>query len=251
MGAHSFTLMSRTTAGLDDAYNSEVSQARHEYGNDGYNGTISTTSGCRQVEHAAMTQTGAELYAHANMDKAQKWEDALAVPVAADDCFTYRTVTFTVSVTPGEKLDEWNSRPAVLTKHDVREAALEEAVKRYGNRVHDVEVEATIKDTMTVTTTPGRAVLRYAVSVRGGGFTLFDTKAKAVAYAKAELTRAGNYDQKLDIRMVRAFTDTGTTVAATVEKTTAKATGKVTVTLATLKPGVPRCGWLFFGWAAS
>ncbi len=48
MGATTFMI---TAYGKDisDAYNNAVEDAEYEYGHDSYNGTISTTYGCRQV----------------------------------------------------------------------------------------------------------------------------------------------------------------------------------------------------------
>lgn len=234
MGAHSFTQHVPGKQSMTEAYRQADSEARHEYGNEGYNGTISTTSGCRQVEYTAMTVAGAELYASLNVDRAQKWEDALAVPTAADESFTFRTEKFTVM---GNGMSEY----------EVREAGVTEAVRRYGTAVHTVEVVPEVKHKVVVTNTPGRPKIMFAIRQHNSWRT-FDTRTEAVAAAKDMLARQGAFDPKVEIRAMKVYEDT--TVAVTVERVVTKSTGKVTVTLAKLKPGVPVSGWTFFGWAA-
>ena len=52
MGAHSdYSIVQKEDAkDFEDAYNSLVSDALHYSGHDPYNGTISTTEGCRQID---------------------------------------------------------------------------------------------------------------------------------------------------------------------------------------------------------
>lgn len=238
MGAHNFTDHVPGVRSVLEAYRHATQEARSEYGSDAYNGTISTTGGYSQVETLPMTISGANIYAQHNVERAQKWEAALAVPTASDESFTFRTVSFTVTPTSDRS----------LTAHDVREAGETEAYKRYGTAIHKVEVEPDIRTKVVVSTTAGRPTLKYAIP-RGNGWHTYDTKAEAVAAAKEHLDRQSAWESKVEIRAMKVY-EGPTTVAVTVERVTTKATGKVTVTLATPRAGAAINGWTFFGWAA-
>lgn len=256
MGATDFTeyveskYLARNT--IENAYGYAVDLARGEYGSDGYNGTISTTRGCQlSGPRTAITRDAAYLYARQNLHRAHKWEAALGLPTADDDQFTFTTVQLRVTVNAGDKVSEWENVPSVIRDYDVRSAAEKAAYDKYGTQVHKVEVTTAIKESLVVNTTPGKAVLRWAVSRGGSGYNLFETKAKAVAYAK-EYLKSDKYVDKVEIRQIRAFPEANTTVTATVERTTGSATGVATITLATPKgrPDLPVTGWVFFGLAA-
>jgi len=72
MGACDFQNKSRGTS-MSEAYRSAVSEAREEYGNDSYNGTISTTSGFRDLT-SEFKRSGLSLnkFIDENIDKAEK-----------------------------------------------------------------------------------------------------------------------------------------------------------------------------------
>ena len=73
MGACSFTT-SAYGKSMSEAYNNAVEDATHEYGNDAYNGTISTTRGCRDVT-AEYKRSGKSInqYINDNIDNFNKW----------------------------------------------------------------------------------------------------------------------------------------------------------------------------------
>jgi hypothetical protein len=73
MGACSFTTSSYGKS-MSEAYNNAVEDATHEYGNDAYNGTISTTRGCRDVT-AEYKRSGKSInqYINDNIDNFNKW----------------------------------------------------------------------------------------------------------------------------------------------------------------------------------
>jgi hypothetical protein len=73
MGACSFTTSSYGKS-MSEAYNNAVEDATHEYGNDAYNGTISTTRGCRDVT-AEYKRSGKSLnqYINDSIDNFNKW----------------------------------------------------------------------------------------------------------------------------------------------------------------------------------
>lgn len=73
MGACSFTT-SAYGKSMSEAYNNACDDARHEYGNDSYNGTISTTRGVRDVT-AEFKRSGLGLndFINKNIDNFSKW----------------------------------------------------------------------------------------------------------------------------------------------------------------------------------
>lgn len=242
MGATNFITEVYEHREMQDAYNWAVEEAIGQFGRDAYNGTITTTSGCRREMATPMTLRGAELYAGESVwTRCEKWGSAHGIPISDDSNFTFKTVTLTVEVPVGT---------AAVPKWDVIAAGRELAVKKYGSQVHGVEVEVKLKNKVVVTNTPGRSVLRYAIT-RGRGYSLFETKAQAVAAAK-ELLEKSDFTDPVQIRAMKVFPDEpATTVTSTVELKTLAATGKVTVTLAVPKtPAPPVKGWIFFGIAA-
>jgi len=77
MGATTFELSYRAKS-LREAYNNAVSEARDEYGNDSYNGTISTTSGVKDLTNAfKRSKLSVQDFVNKNIDNADKWGDAL------------------------------------------------------------------------------------------------------------------------------------------------------------------------------
>jgi hypothetical protein len=73
MGACSFTTSSYGKS-MSEAYNNAVEDATHEYGNDAYNGTISTTRGVRDVT-AEYKRSGKSLnqYINDTIENFSKW----------------------------------------------------------------------------------------------------------------------------------------------------------------------------------
>lgn len=104
MGSIDFTTFRWKDETLDAAY----VEVCNRYGNDPYNGTISTTSGVTQVLVGhTMTRDGANTVAdwlnygltgtHPDA-RGHKWEAARAIAIASDEAFTFsiKTLTFTV-----------------------------------------------------------------------------------------------------------------------------------------------------------
>ena len=81
MGASSFQTSSYGVS-MSDAYRNAVEDATYEYGNDRYNGTISTTHGCRDMT-SEFKRSGKSLseFIRDNIDKCQKWGDAWGICV--------------------------------------------------------------------------------------------------------------------------------------------------------------------------
>ena len=87
MGATNFSTTvyghKHTAEGMQSAYHDAVSEAEYMEGHDPYSGTIATTSGASQYTTRVYDEDSADLSEVANkaLDAAQKWGDALAIPV--------------------------------------------------------------------------------------------------------------------------------------------------------------------------
>jgi hypothetical protein len=241
MGATEF-YTHRAGADLAAAYNEAVREAVTEYGNDGYNGTISTTSGASVSTRSVMTRSGASLWADAHLDDAEKWGAALAVPTAEDGQFEFTVERFTVTLEDGDE-HSWSAQ------HALEQKARAQAFRRHGTALHKVEVRPKVRTKVVTAAAEGKSVLKW----RAGAYKLFDTKAQAVAYAKEQLLgRHGG--EAMAVKQVRVWPDStfnDKTVATQVSVQTVKADADVVVTVATPKRAdTPTTGWLFFGLAA-
>lgn len=235
-----------TGTDLQTAYRSAVSDALMEYGHDGYNGTISTTSGVEKLDSTPRTQKGAEVLSGVEIDRASKWGPALAIPVAADEHFTFSTGSLSVTLPPVVKT-EWGERQ--VDEWELRQAAVKAALAKYGSKVHDVKVEVQLTSKNVVDKPKGRSVLRYRVAGQQRA-QLFETQREALASAAQQATRYGN--TAVSIEAVRYWPESNTTCAGTVRRVVTKAKADALVTLATGK-GMPAriaTGWFMFGIAA-
>jgi hypothetical protein len=199
MGATEF-YTHRTGADLRAAYDEAVREAVTEYGNDGYNGTISTTSGAHQATRAVTTQSGAVLWAQEHFeDNAEKWGPALAVPTAEDARFEFTVERFKVTLEDGDE-HHWSAEVALEDK------ARGLAFRRFGTAVHKVEVRPKVRTKVVATAAVGKPVLRW----QAGAWKTFDTKAQAVAHAKQQmLGRRGG--EAMAVKQVRVASTTATT----------------------------------------
>jgi hypothetical protein len=241
MGATEF-YTHRTGADLNAAYDEAVREARDEYGNDGYNGTISTTCGAAVSTRSVMTRSGASLWAHEHLEDAEKWGSALAVPTAPDEAFEFTVERFKVSLEDGDE-HHWSAQAALEDK------ARALAFRWHGTAVHEVEVRPKVKTKVVATAAAGKPVLKW----QAGAWKLFDTKAQAVAHAKEQmLGRHGG--EAMSIKQVRVWpesTFSDKTTATQVSVQTVKADADVVVTLAAPRRATVEVeGWLFFGLAA-
>ena len=240
MGATGFTTY-RDGADLATAYRHAVRDAVEEYGNDGYNGTISTTEGVYRVRiPRPLTRAGAALYADQHYDDAEKWGPALAVPVAPDDRFAFGTAKFTVTLEDGDD-ESWSPTGALEEKARAR------AFELHGAQVHDVKIKPTIKTKVVTTAAAGKSVLKW----QAGGHRLFDTKTEALRHARESAPKAIGGVGVKQVRVWPESTFHDKTLAAQVTNATVRATAEVTVTLAVPKTTLVQVeGWLFFGLAA-
>lgn len=242
MGATEFYTIGRG-ANFGDAYNEAVRDAIREYGNDPYNGTISTTTNAVLATRATFTARGASLYAEAHLDDAEKWGPALAVGFAPDDAFTFTKEKFSVTLEEGDDTS-WS------TRHSLEEKARQLAFKRWGERVHEVSIKEKVRTKVVTTAAAGKPVTKW----QAGAYKLFDTKAQAVAAAKQSFKDNPHLSGPVSVKQVKVwpdstFRDKATAVEVGVQ--TLSATADVVVTLATPKKvTAPVEGWLFFGLAA-
>ena len=115
MGASSFQNTRRGKT-MRDVYSELCADAREEYGHqDGYNGTISTTSGFRDVT-SEFKRSGKELqqFINDNIDRAEKWGSCLAICIEEPKGNTNKVKTQVKNiVTPGTK--KWILKYVVTT----------------------------------------------------------------------------------------------------------------------------------------
>lgn len=256
MGSVNFTEAVWTNNSVRDAYLDVCSDRAHEYGNNGYNGTISTTVGFHAVTTTPMTESGASLYAHytTNLDpdtpnSPTKGEVALAIPLADDDQFTRHTTTFSVSYAPDPSNEYTRFHDS---KYMLTIAAYREAFTRHCPfEVHNIEVVPTVKYRFVTENAPGTAVTRYEVtdpSMRRVVGT-FDTKAQANAAARDLLQ--GSHTDTAYVKAVKVYPMGESGFASVVRRKLASATARVTVTTAVPKAAMKTSGWLFYGLASS
>lgn len=227
---------------MTDAYNAAVNDALMEHGHDGYNGPISTTSGAVAATRTPMTLSGANLFAQANVERANKWEAALAIPIAADESFTIRKTKLAVEMAPEHTPEYGGLQPT--KEHHVREELTKRALAEHGARIHNVTATIGVKSKLVTEPAKGTAVTLYRVA---GRRALHTTRAKAVAAAKA-IMDTDPWTTTLAVEAVRKYP--GGLDAALVTRVTTKATGTAVVETATPKGDPAIIGWLFFGIAA-
>lgn len=113
MGACDFTATSKLP-NVSDAYNECVQLALHEYGHDGYNGTISTTNGYKVFSAKPVTQVEAEAIVEREMDNLSKWDACGAVAVSDAGDGPTRKVTRKVTLdneSADYELRQWADSP--------------------------------------------------------------------------------------------------------------------------------------------
>ena len=95
-GANTFYEYAKGT-NLKAVYDGLVADALREYGQDPYSGTIATTRGVELRSKVPMSMDDAEAFAKDDVEKANKWETAFAVPVAQSRVKSKVTVTADVA----------------------------------------------------------------------------------------------------------------------------------------------------------
>lgn len=258
MGAHTFeTYRDVDGRGAGEAYRAAVEDALYEYGHDGYNGTISTTSGCVLVTQDPLPMEAARRLAGQIIEDDErsrrlginKWESAGAIPVM-DGGGKPRERAVTVRA----------ERSGYLGEADLLKLA-EGAVKlRDGERMVSARV---VKDEprrrVEARATEGKAVTRYRVLDGGrvvGSPDGYDTQAQARKAARELIDQPGfsgavnPHDRTLTVSGHVARED-GRALVEVASRVVSRRI-KLVVSIQKVPAGPQRAkGYLFFGWAAS
>lgn len=238
MGSASF-MTYHAGANMDTAYRAACAKALAEHGNDPYNGTISTTSSAVQEVYNPMTLSGARLYASVNVELGNKWEACYAIPVAADEKFTFKEVKSTIE------------GRTYSSRYELNQAAVEQVVTAHGDKVHDIAVVPSIVFDFEVQSPIGRGSTVFVIDGRREEYA---TKAAAVKAGK-KLLASDSVGQMIRIKAVKSWPSTRDAVPSTrdavrITRTTRSAKAQITATIAAPRSALAPDGWLFFGWAA-
>lgn len=89
-GACSFALSIKASS-MEQGYKKAVAQAKREYGNDPYNGTISTTSGYKEVFPPTKNVDSSQFRSWGNdmIEAADKWDPAMGVDLGGGKYFFF------------------------------------------------------------------------------------------------------------------------------------------------------------------
>lgn len=278
MGACEFTDIIWTDADLPTAYLAACDRALNEHGRESYNGTISTTNGARRVLAGhVMTGKGAAQVAQwsSNGDLpevpvARKWEDALAIAIASEDAFTFKTVTLRYTLDDLRKYVEnvvagyegvWARNSALKLLEDNPSAHLWDFIAYMVPRavplhtVHAVDTVFTPKFTLVTRRGESKPSTRYEVVTSQGGVSVHtaDTRALANAFVRKTLNSASPRFTELGVRAVKASAGMPSGVDTLTTRKVTKASIVVKVTVAAPRAKAPadaRKGWLFYGVAS-
>lgn len=238
MGAHSFQDTSRIK-NVNDAYSAAVAEATREYGYDGYNGTISTTRGCKVVANGSlMSEIAAEELSSTRLDKLNKWEHCEAIAIGVPQVVKTIQKSFNMPLTTagrgGVRIEGTHVAAALgLPLSALAGFKVLESVPKFKTSV----VKAGVARKMWVTSE--------------GGFE-YPTKAAAIAAARQRLSAPDTWDKVplyASVRTISVFQRTVNTPEAGVESTLTSWRVKVSAQVA--DGPLVFDHWLFYGIAAS
>lgn len=233
------------------AYDRACDDALHEYGHDGYNGTISTTYGFSMSTREILTRRQADKLMEKTIDNFSKWEACGCIPIGKAKAKT-RKVTRTVKFVHAEGV-YFNA------KFLASQITLQPGEAIVDWKILDVAATAKTK----VIRNRGAAERVFIVHGSNGQRTEFSDLASAVASVTAGreewLARknehlakypSGSWDHFKDAVITEEVRRGGLAPAAVTTEVTYKA--KVEVNLETIVAQPTEVsGWLFYGWAAS
>lgn len=237
MGAHSFTAVSKETD-PKAAYAALVAEARSEYGNDAYNGTISTTRGFRVVSGTPLSQSAADAMIESRIDSLSKWDVCEAVAVGKAKKVKKRTVTVTL-------------RPAADDANGMRLSGADVA-SHLGIPVERLEGFTVIESTPKYRYAAGKPgpSRRVWTTSLGGEFA---SRTEAVAFARQRLEERARHDAGVYVsgdETIEVFQRTLRSPEASMQRKLVSWKIKLTVDVASSDEKVFD-HWLFYGWAAS
>jgi hypothetical protein len=266
MGSQSFSIVANGS-NLNEAFRSAVENARWEYGNGGYTGSLAEKSDVIAITSTPMSEQAAAELAHSLIDSSDpriddKWGPAGAIPI--DTNLTSRVEKVTVVVSAAEvEAAKTGQKSFSDALRDAAKAKLPKRVARQGERVLSVSARVTsvsVRKPRAVAA-EGKPVTRYVVSGPGSAHpnwkTGFATQAQARAYALelagTPLTRipfGSIADEAWEVAAV-SRRDTGAALVR-VERVVDKYTVEATAVLEKSAPANAKASaWLLFGWASS
>lgn len=260
MGARDFRDSSKI-ADVAKAYDECVRQALFEYGHDGYNGTISTTSGYKVFSATPVTPQEAEAIIERELENLNKWDACGAIAISDAGEGPKRKVTRKVTLDherSGYELHRWLDTAEGRAKFKLE--------LKPGERIASVKVTADERTYAHKKVRNYGTVKRvFEIGSTGRRFDSYEEAEQAViAELEAAVAREAAYRAKYpdtqfssmrsisgerQIReiVLRGDEDWRTKIVTTVKR-------KVTVEIELVGPASPSAKfdhWLFFGWAAT
>lgn len=239
---------------LDGAYKSAVDDARREFGDNPYNGTISTTNGVRLAHPTPMTEQAAMDKADDLIDAYTKWESAGAIPlVKSIPAVRGEATRTTVTVTVKGDAD-----------HDTVKATFAKALKVRPGDITDITTLVRKPTYISRAVAPKeKSETRYFIMRPDGRMPVWEaghatqSEARAAAMIQPNPSvferRWGSIDHVTAeiVGITRRVTGeplvTVTHTPKTIEVTADVKTAKITTPA---KATTEHYGWLIFGWAA-
>ncbi|NKS56250.1 hypothetical protein GS504_01305 [Rhodococcus hoagii] len=255
MGATSFENHTYSTSDADAAYEELTHAANFEHGHDPYNGTISTTEGFHVVHKAPMTLGQAYQHMTANIERADKWGPALAVPLLPRDAYTIRVRQLTVkhpaidACRSGTYWDRLEARrlEAVRESVSLRDGEVIESIRATDQKAQHKDVHSVSK---------GARETRYFVVGDGGRLPSWEeghatmSIARAAARARLELLYA-SFSPEAAVEVVGITRRSGGEALARSVRTRVATHETVKVEVARIRSTDTIGGWFFYGFAAT
>ena len=270
MGSTTFHLTAPATLTAREAYNSLTEQALHEFGHDGYNGTISTTDGFTIPTDQVLSSEEAHKLADERIGNLNKWDDCEALRIGDAPLLSTRTLTRNLSVPSGSDAeataaDSVTLRPGELVAAvtliglPVKSASKELAV--IGRTSSNISRKVVKTRSVTIAAGKEKTETRFfIISPNNSRMPAWSAGHPTQAAARAALTLAlpkeyeenswgGGVDNgQYEIISMTRRVDGSALVTADVTHTATKARYDIVIE----KRGDigEQTSWLFYGWAA-
>ncbi|KZF17787.1 hypothetical protein [Rhodococcus sp. EPR-134] len=253
MGGHDFHEVVYTNSDVEAVYEDLCAEAVLEYGNNGYNGTISTTRGVNPVRVPPMSLAAAFTLASDRVDGLDKWNACEAIPLLEERQPVYENdgrVTVSLQV-------PWS----VYSDHDAMRSALGKKLGRSADEVADwflIARETTVTRRAKITATSGpRETRHFVVSSNQNQLPAWALGHRTQAAAREALKGIGANllaeTVELEVISITRRVDGQPLVKATLTAKDVNAKASVSLQRKTCDGflGTKQAGWLFYGWAAS
>jgi hypothetical protein len=187
MGAHSITEIAPDNPDTQDAFRQLKEAARSEYGSDPYNGSISTIASFRRsplyqepIPESCLDWVDPQIWNHQHegrLPEIQKWESCLALPLAADDQFSWTEETVEIEVSSDHR-----SYPSYPIHTALRQLlGPDSLVGDVSWEPVDIESQPSLEESAAVDFDPGYAVLFKRREIIG---PIFPTREEAIERAR-------------------------------------------------------------------